>query len=301
MIHVASPSLIRQLGSLFEGGSAAGLSDRQLLERFIARARSGRRGRLRRDGGPPRADGAGRLPTAPGRSSSCRGCLPGRLPRAGAQGPVDPRPRPARRLALRRAPSARLARPAVRLARRRQTRGRPGLSAVRRRRPPCQAEQIGDRPRAGRGPARRDRPLAEVLPPGGRALLLRGPHARRSRATAPTARPGPCAVDWSGRGRSSAAASLAAACVLPAAALAAALAPRSASASVSSPLCDMTTRAAIDFAAGQAGSPLGDGPCPGGAEIHAAPQAETHRVDLVVPRHRRHRRGHCGTCSRHEG
>ncbi len=43
--------------------------------------------------------------------------------------------------------------------------------------------------------------------------------------------------------------------VLPAAVLAAALAPRSASASVSSPLCDITTRAAIEFAAGQAVSP----------------------------------------------
>ena len=37
MSDVASASLARQLGSLFEGGSAAGLSDRQLLERFIAR------------------------------------------------------------------------------------------------------------------------------------------------------------------------------------------------------------------------------------------------------------------------
>jgi RNA polymerase sigma factor (sigma-70 family) len=37
MAHVASTSLVRQLGSLFEGGSAAGLSDRQLLERFTAR------------------------------------------------------------------------------------------------------------------------------------------------------------------------------------------------------------------------------------------------------------------------
>ena len=58
--------------------------------------------------------------------------------------------------------------------------------------------------------------------------------------------------------------------VLPAAALAAALDSRSASASVSSPLCDITTRAAIEFAAGQAVSRLGDGPCPGGAPIHAA-------------------------------
>ena len=37
MAPVASSSLARQLGSLFEGGSAAGLSDRQLLERFTRR------------------------------------------------------------------------------------------------------------------------------------------------------------------------------------------------------------------------------------------------------------------------
>ncbi|WP_406699206.1 sigma-70 family RNA polymerase sigma factor [Singulisphaera sp. Ch08] len=37
MARAASPSLIRQLGALFDGGSAAGLSDRQLLERFVAR------------------------------------------------------------------------------------------------------------------------------------------------------------------------------------------------------------------------------------------------------------------------
>ena len=43
--------------------------------------------------------------------------------------------------------------------------------------------------------------------------------------------------------------------VLPAAALAAALSHRSASASVSSPLCDMTTRTAISFAAGDAAAP----------------------------------------------
>ncbi len=40
MSHVASASLARQLGSLFEGGSAAGLSDRQLLERFTDRGAS---------------------------------------------------------------------------------------------------------------------------------------------------------------------------------------------------------------------------------------------------------------------
>jgi RNA polymerase sigma factor (sigma-70 family) len=37
MAYLASGSVIRQLGSLFEGGSVAGLSDRQLLDRFAAR------------------------------------------------------------------------------------------------------------------------------------------------------------------------------------------------------------------------------------------------------------------------
>jgi RNA polymerase sigma factor (sigma-70 family) len=36
MSHVATASVARQLGALFAGGSAAGLSDRQLLERFAA-------------------------------------------------------------------------------------------------------------------------------------------------------------------------------------------------------------------------------------------------------------------------
>ncbi|SIN70423.1 RNA polymerase sigma factor, sigma-70 family [Singulisphaera sp. GP187] len=37
MAHAASPSLAQQLGTLFDGGSATGLSDRQLLERFVTR------------------------------------------------------------------------------------------------------------------------------------------------------------------------------------------------------------------------------------------------------------------------
>jgi RNA polymerase sigma factor (sigma-70 family) len=36
MTHVATGSVVRQLGALFTGGSVAGLSDRQLLERYIA-------------------------------------------------------------------------------------------------------------------------------------------------------------------------------------------------------------------------------------------------------------------------
>ncbi len=37
MAYVASGSLVRQLGSLFESGSVAGWSDRQLIDRFLAR------------------------------------------------------------------------------------------------------------------------------------------------------------------------------------------------------------------------------------------------------------------------
>ncbi len=37
MAHLASRSEARQLESLFEGGAVAGLTDRQLLERFLAR------------------------------------------------------------------------------------------------------------------------------------------------------------------------------------------------------------------------------------------------------------------------
>ncbi len=37
MAHLTTPAIVRQLGSLFEAGSAAALSDRQLIERFVAR------------------------------------------------------------------------------------------------------------------------------------------------------------------------------------------------------------------------------------------------------------------------
>ena len=37
MAQVASPSLVRQLGSLFDSSPVAGLSDRQLLERCSSR------------------------------------------------------------------------------------------------------------------------------------------------------------------------------------------------------------------------------------------------------------------------
>ena len=37
MAHAAFSSVVRQIGSLFDGGSVAGLSDRQLLDRFVER------------------------------------------------------------------------------------------------------------------------------------------------------------------------------------------------------------------------------------------------------------------------
>jgi RNA polymerase sigma factor (sigma-70 family) len=37
MAHAAPASVVRQIGSLFDGGSVAGLSDRQLIDRFVAR------------------------------------------------------------------------------------------------------------------------------------------------------------------------------------------------------------------------------------------------------------------------
>ena len=165
----------------------------------------------------------------------------------------------------------------VRLARRRKTR----------RTTPMTASRVRIRPSRPNRPIL-DREQAEALHdeidrlPGAFRLpvvlcyfegLTLDEAARRLRC--PPAR---SAAGWPGRATSSAAASPAAAWSCPRAALAAVLDSRSASASVSSPLCDITTRAAIHFAAGQPPPRLGlgDGPCPGGAEIHADPQAEIH-------------------------
>ncbi len=48
MARTITASVVRQIGTLFEGGSVAGLSDRQLIERFVEPPRCRRRGRLRR-------------------------------------------------------------------------------------------------------------------------------------------------------------------------------------------------------------------------------------------------------------
>jgi RNA polymerase sigma factor (sigma-70 family) len=248
MAHVASPSLVRQLGSLFEGGSTAGLSDRQLLERFTARD-------------DPAAQAAFAAIVArhgPMVLGVCRQLLGDHhLAEDAFQAVFLVLARRARSIrnpdqlgpwlhgvSLRTARKTR-----GRLARRRQIEeagavGRPEA------RPAVQAEQVIDRERAEALHREIDRlpgsfRLAVVLCyfeglspdeaadrlrwPGGtlRSRLVRARHRlRRGLAR---------------RG-----------IVLSGTALAAVLAPRSSSASVSSPLCDITTRAAMNFAAGHA-------------------------------------------------
>ncbi len=94
MSSVTTPSVVRQIGSLFDGGSVAGLTDRQLIERFNARRDATGEAAfaaLVTRHGPMVLDVCRQLLGDP----PCRGRLPGRLPRPGPQGPVDPRPRPA--------------------------------------------------------------------------------------------------------------------------------------------------------------------------------------------------------------
>ena len=73
---------LRQLNRLFADGVVAGLSDAQLLERFLAQR--GRRG-LRGAGGAARTDGPERLPGDLARPARCRGRLPGDLPGPGQE------------------------------------------------------------------------------------------------------------------------------------------------------------------------------------------------------------------------
>ena len=85
--------------------------------------------------------------------------------------------------------------------------------------------------------------------------------------------------------------------VVPAGTLGVLLSLQSARASVSSSLCETTTRAAIRFAAGQATAPVGDGPCPGGAEIHALEHCKAHRAFRAHARLSGHLRRIHGVCA----
>ena len=294
MAPVTTPSVVRQIESLFDGGSVAGLSDRQLLERFIARrdaAGEAAFAALVARHGP---DGPGRLPAAPGRPPSCRGRLPGRLPRPGSQGPSIRDPDLLGNwlygVALRTASKAR-----ARLARRQKN--EEGSAMRHRQVQASRSNRWSSRPssrsgsRAGRGPASRDRPPARALSPAGRALLLRGPHARRSGASAPLpGRHGPQPVGPGGdklrRGLTRRGVALVGAAAWPRRS-----ASRSASASVSSLLCDTTTRAAIDFAAGQAAARSASATALAQEVLRSMliHKLKLHRSSLLLlgPRHRR--------------
>ena len=89
--------------------------------------------------------------------------------------------------------------------------------------------------------------------------------------------------------------------VLPAAALAAVLESRPASASVSSPLCDITTRAAIHFAAGHAAAPSATALAQEVLRSMLFHKLKFTAIDLRAPDRRRHRRGVSDSRPGHEG
>lgn len=94
----------RQIHVLFDVGTAAGLTDRELLERCGPCGRGVGAG-LCRSRRAPRAARVPRLPAdAPRstRSTRCAGCLSGRISGTDPQGRLDPKPRLGGELALRR-------------------------------------------------------------------------------------------------------------------------------------------------------------------------------------------------------
>jgi RNA polymerase sigma factor (sigma-70 family) len=253
MANVMTSSLVRQIESLFDGGSVAGLTDRQLLERFVAR----------RDHAAEDAFAALVTRHGPMVLGVCRQLLGDHQHAEDAfQAVFLVLARKARSIrdpdllgnwlygvALRTSRKAK-----VRRARRRKgEEGRamrhpgPGStvpadrSAIDREQAEALHEEIERLPSSFR------LPLVlcyfEGLTPDEAARRLHCPagtvHSRLVRARDKLRR------SLTRRG-----------VVLPAAALTVAQAPRSASASISSPLCDLTTRAALHFAAGHAVAPL---------------------------------------------
>ena len=182
MWHRASS--VRQIGSLFDGGSVAGLSDRQLLERFVDR----------RDAAGEAAFAALVARHGPMVLGVCRQLLGDRHHAEDAfQAVFLVLARKARSIrdpdllgnwlygvALRTARKAR-----VRLARRRKNEADRRDERVRSPGSTVAGRSVGDRPASRPRPSTRRSTGCRVLPPAGRPLLLRGPHARRGGATAP--------------------------------------------------------------------------------------------------------------------
>ena len=252
MARTITPSVVRQIESLFEGGSVAGLPDGQLIERFLNR----------RDAGGEAAFAALVTRHGPMVLGVCRQLLGDRHHAEDAfQATFFVLARKARSIhdpdllgnwlygvALRTARKAR-----CRLARRRQSEADGSM-----RRPDVGSSVPADQPAVDREQAEALHDEIDRLPGTFRlpivlcyfegltldeaARQLRWPHGTvRSRLAR--------ARDKLRRGLTRRGV------VLPAAALASVLDSRHAAASVSSPLCDITTRAAMNFAAGQAVSP----------------------------------------------
>ncbi len=260
MSYLATGFVVRQIGSLFDGGTVAGLSDRQLLERFTAQ----------QDAAGEAAFAALVSRHGPMVLDVCRQILGDRhhaedafqavflvlARKAGSIREPDLLANWLYGVALRTARCAKL-----QLASRRKKeegdsmrRPGPGSSAV--------AEPMvhpAEQPAIDREEAEALHREIDRLPRSFRLPvvlcyfegLTLDEAARRLRCPAGTLRSRLArARDKLRRGLTRRGV------VLPAAALAAVLDSRPASASISSPLCDITTRAALKFAAGHAASPL---------------------------------------------
>ena len=276
MANVTTQSVVRQIESLYGGGSVAGLSDRQLVERFVTR----------RDVAGEDAFAALVARHGPMVLGVCRQLLVDRQHAEDAFQAVflvlARRARSVRDpdllcnwlygIALRTARKAR-----ARLARQRRNEEDRAVTTLQQD-TASRGRSDRDRSRAGRDASRRDRPSAGIVPPAGRALLLRGAHARSGRHAPPL--PGRNHPQSIGPAREQAPprARLAAvwSCLPPPLA---ALLGVAVGLGVSLILPVRNHHARRDPLRGRTGRrSRGDGPCPGGAEIHALDQVRVHRA-----------------------
>ncbi len=102
MARGSSTALSRDIQTLFDSGTAAGLTDRQLLDRFAGRRDPSAEAAFEALVRAPRADGPARLPQPAPRPQRRPRRLPGHVPGPGAAVRGAPGVRFARRLALRR-------------------------------------------------------------------------------------------------------------------------------------------------------------------------------------------------------
>ncbi len=253
MSFVTTPSVVRQIGALFDGGSVAGLTDRQLIERFNDR----------RDATGEAAFAALVARHGPMVLHVCRQLLGDRHHAEDAFQAVF-------LVLARKARSIRdpdllgnwlygVALRTARKARRQLARRRKNEEDDAMRRPESGPSVPVEHPVLAREQAEALHTEIDRLPgPFRRTVVLcylegltLEEAARRLRCPAGTARSRLArACDKLRRGLTRRGVSLSAAGLI------AALSTRSASASVPSPLCDMTTRAALQFAAGRAAAPL---------------------------------------------